>query len=134
MHGSFCAVQVRNNSAMSTLGIFRDRVQESSAGAAQGDDSVRIQLRLANDQGIITCLSRPFSIDYKRYSFPLRLRAAGCAGGDAGDAGGDADPPVPYEVSSSKSSPWTQTTLAISLSTTREKQFACGKPEARRAL
>jgi hypothetical protein len=97
MHGSFCAVQVRNNSAMSTLGIFRDRVQESSAGAAQGDDSVRIQLRLANDQGIITCLSRPFSIDYKRYSFPLRLRAAGCTGGDAGDAGGDADPPVPYD-------------------------------------
>jgi hypothetical protein len=98
-----CTAQVRNNSAMSTLGIFRDRqrqqfggssVQSSSATSAQGGDSVRIQLRLADDQDIITRLSMPFSIDYKRYSFPLRLLAAGGSGADVGHASHDVDPPV----------------------------------------
>jgi len=77
---------------MSTLGIFRTTHDTDTPAHTQDSDPhakktqgehARIQVRLLNDEGdVLTELSTPFAMDQKRYSFPLRLLAAGCAGHD----------------------------------------------------
>ena len=58
--------QLSPGCAMSTLGIFNSTL-----------NSKRVQFRLLNIDGQpITLFSRPFSMEYKSYSFPLRLPAA----------------------------------------------------------
>ena len=80
--------QISDGYSMSTLGIFRaypelnDKTLTCSdkpvASISEHKKKERIRLRLLNNQGEpMTELSQPFAVDYKRYSFPLRLLNAG---------------------------------------------------------